>query len=315
MESSWTWGWALRNIIAELLMPPTIWIVLGLFFLIFLRKRRKMQSIMIGLMFAFIWITSTTVFSQNFYQFADQWMHWPKPLDLVSLISEKTKKEGSKEMNEHQSTSQLENKANPTLKNQEKTEPTQTKDKSLNKNNLEPKAIVILGSGIRNGATELPQYEFQDVSKEAMVRLRMGARLAKITHLPILVTGGRPDRTSSKDKPEGQIMANVLENELGVKVQWVENQSNTTQENAKFSARILKENQIDTIYLITNDWHMPRSIRIFEKEGLNVIPAPTGFNFEEKWTPLDYIVSSRGIEKTRQIWHELLGHVWYQFRY
>jgi hypothetical protein len=43
MESSWTWGWAIRNVIAELLMPPTFWIVLGLIFLIFLRNKRRIQ--------------------------------------------------------------------------------------------------------------------------------------------------------------------------------------------------------------------------------------------------------------------------------
>ena len=55
---------------------------------------------------------------------------------------------------------------------------------------LSPQAIVILGGGVRRGALDLPQYQNQDVSKEAMESLRMGARLAKVTQLPILVTGG-----------------------------------------------------------------------------------------------------------------------------
>jgi uncharacterized SAM-binding protein YcdF (DUF218 family) len=183
------------------------------------------------------------------------------------------------------------------------------------KRHREPKVIVILGGGVRDGAIDMPQYQNQDVSKEAMKRLRMGARLAKSTQLPILVTGGRPDRTSSKDNPEGEIMAKVLEIELGVKTHFIENQSNTTQENAKFSAKILKENQINSIYLVTNDWHLPRAIKIFEKQGLNVIPVPTGYQYQEKMTPLDYLPSMEGLELTRRCWHEIMGSMWYALKY
>lgn len=110
-------------------------------------------------------------------------------------------------------------------------------------------------------------------------------------------------------------MAEVLETELGIKVKWKETQSKTTQENAKFSAKILSENKINAIYLVTNDWHSPRAINIFEKEGLKVIPAPTGFYHHENWTPLHFFPSGEGLNKVRQILHELGGLIWYQLRY
>jgi uncharacterized SAM-binding protein YcdF (DUF218 family) len=110
-------------------------------------------------------------------------------------------------------------------------------------------------------------------------------------------------------------MAKVLQDELGVKVTWVEQQSTTTQENAKYSANILRKEGIQTIYLVTHYWHMPRSQAIFEKQGLKVRPIPIGFNQLEHFTPLDYLPSNQGFSLTRQIWHELLGHIWYRIKF
>ena len=280
MYETWTYTWAIRNIIAELLMPPGIWILLALFAWVFFRKSSKIKTTLIGLSLTMIWITSTVAFSQWFYQVSDHWMHWPEPLQLTELA-----------------------KQEEYLKN------TQSNTKKNNQ------AIVILGGGIRAGAKEIPEYQNQDVSSEAITRLRMGARLVKITDLPILVTGGRPDKVKLDDLPEGQLMAMVLEQELQTPVKWIEDQSNTTQENAQFSAKILKQNQIDTIYLVTHVWHMPRSKMIFEKEELKVIPAPLGYNFKNSLTPLDYFPKGEGLSKTREIWHEILGSIWYRLKF
>jgi uncharacterized SAM-binding protein YcdF (DUF218 family) len=264
--------------VAELVMPPAIWMVLIVLAMILIRKRQALKKIIIGFSLAMIWITSTTAFSQWFYQASDLWMHWPAPIDLIKL-------------QEDQKMTQSKNLPQP------------------------PKAIVILGGGVRTGAIDVPNYQNQDVSSEAITRLRTGARLAKVTDLPILATGGRPDKVKPDDLPEGQLMAMVLEQELQTPVKWIEDQSNTTQENAKFSAKILKQNQIDTIYLVTHVWHMPRSKRIFEKEELKVIPVPLGYNFKDPLTPLDCFPKGDGLNKTREIWHESLGQIWYDLRF
>ena len=276
MHETWTYSWAIRNIIAELLMPPSIWIALALFALIFFRKPSKLKTTLIGVSVVMIWMTSTTAFSQWFYKVSDHWMHWTQPINLTELAK-------------------------------------QEKSQSAFKQNHQ--AIVILGGGIRAGAKEIPEYQNQDVSSEAITRLRTGARLAKVTHLPILVTGGRPDKVKAEDLPEGKLMAMILEKELQTPVKWIEDQSNTTQENAQFSAKILKQNQIDTIYLVTHVWHMPRSKMIFEKEGLKVISVPLGYHYKNPLTPLDYFPKGEGLTKTREIWHELLGNIWYRLRF
>jgi uncharacterized SAM-binding protein YcdF (DUF218 family) len=280
MHETWAYSWAIRNIIAELLMPPSIWILLALLAWVFFRKQSKIKTTLIGLSFVMIWITNTIAFSQWFFQVSNHWMDWPAPLQLTELAKQEE---------------YLKNPQSNTKKNNQ--------------------AIVILGGGIRAGAKEIPEYQNQDVSSEAITRLRMGARLAKVTDLPILVTGGRPDKVKLDDLPEGQLMAMVLEQELQTPVKWIEDQSNTTQENAQFSAKILKQNQIDTIYLVTHVWHMPRSKMIFEKEELKVIPVPLGYNFKDPFTPLDYFPKGEGLSKTREIWHELLGSIWYRLKF
>jgi uncharacterized SAM-binding protein YcdF (DUF218 family) len=271
MTSVWTSTWALRNILAQLLMPPSCWIVLALLVLIVLRRQKKLQMTLLVLLFALMWVTSTSIFSQSFYQWSASWMHWPNPLDMVAMPRENIER--------------------PT------------------------RAIIVLGGGVRMGAIDVPQYLNQDISKEQMERLRMGARLAKITQAPILVSGGRPDQTSTTDRPEGEIMAQVLREEFGVNNIWIEAQSNTTQENAHLSAKILREHQIKTIYLVSHDWHIPRAKYIFEKEGFTIIPAPVGFQHNNYFTPLDYFPSNDGFAQTRHIWHELIGQVWYRWRF
>jgi methyl coenzyme M reductase subunit C-like uncharacterized protein (methanogenesis marker protein 7) len=49
----------------------------------------------------------------------------------------------------------------------------------------------------------------------------MGARLTKATHLPILVTGGGPDRVEFDDLPEGRLMVTALEKELQTPIKWI----------------------------------------------------------------------------------------------
>jgi uncharacterized SAM-binding protein YcdF (DUF218 family) len=123
-----------------------------------------------------------------------------------------------------------------------------------------PEAIIILGGGLRKSALEVPKtYQQQDLTPNSIERLGHGARLAKQTQLPVLVTDGAPDRNSPQDVSEGHMMQLVLEQELGLIPRWIEAQSNTTEENTKLLAMILKKEDIQTIYLVTHFWHMPRA--------------------------------------------------------
>lgn len=141
-------------------------------------------------------------------------------------------------------------------------------------------AIVILGGGKNNRA---PEYGGTDtVSKWALERLRYGAHLQRLTGKSILVTGGAP----YGGRPEADAMAETLKQDFYVKSIWVEDQSNDTAENAAYSAKILKQHGISKIALVSQAWHIPRAVRLFEQQGLKAYPAPTGFTRDdaEPWT-------------------------------
>lgn len=170
--------------------------------------------------------------------------------------------------------------------------------------------------GAAKGALETPlDYQQQDLSPSSMERLRYGARLARQTQLPVMLTGGAPDKASKQELSEAFMMKLVLEQELGLSPHWLEDQSNTTQENALRSAEILKKDAIQSIYLVTHFWHMPRAKALFKKEGLDVIEVPMGFYQKTVFNPLDFCPSSKGFQRTRLIWHEILGNLWYRVKF
>jgi len=132
-------------------------------------------------------------------------------------------------------------------------------------------AIVVLGAGTYANA---PEYGDDTVNELALERLRHGARLARASGLPIAVTGGAP----SEGRPEGESMREALTADFGVKVRWVESQSRDTAENAAYLAPMLARDGIVRVALVTHAFHMPRARYLFERAGLQVMPAPTRFH-------------------------------------
>ncbi|WP_440201754.1 YdcF family protein [Actinobacillus pleuropneumoniae] len=129
-------------------------------------------------------------------------------------------------------------------------------------------AIVVLGGGVRNSHELFGRYT---IAAAPLERMRYAAYLHKQTGLPILVTGGSPEGR----EPEAKIMAQELHDFFNVSVKWVESASNTTEQNAILSKAMLKQESIDRIILVTNQWHMKRTKMLFEREGFNVLAAGT----------------------------------------
>jgi uncharacterized SAM-binding protein YcdF (DUF218 family) len=136
-------------------------------------------------------------------------------------------------------------------------------------------AIVVLGGG-----TLSAQYPRQTVEvDQAGDRLIYAAQLyhqGKADRL--LLSGGRIDWISS-GAPPAEDMAVLLEM-LGVPRQamWLESESRNTYENALNARLFLAPLGIQRILLVTSASHMPRSVALFEKQGFQVIPAPTDFS-------------------------------------
>jgi uncharacterized SAM-binding protein YcdF (DUF218 family) len=130
---------------------------------------------------------------------------------------------------------------------------------------MSPAAIVVLGGDY--ASTSLGT----DAGPLTLERLRTGAALHRRTGLPLLVTAGP---LTPEQEPLASIMARSLEEDFGVGVRWIESRARDTRDNARYSAAILREESIHTVYLVTHAWHMPRAVAAFRRAGLVVVPAP-----------------------------------------
>ncbi len=173
--------------------------------------------------------------------------------------------------------------------------------------NTTAEAIVILGGGHYFNA---PEYLQDSVSTRALERLRYGVHLYRITQLPVLVAGGS---VYSSRIAESETMKNFLETDCKVKVRWTETKSRTTYENAFETEKILREEKISDILLVTQAWHMPRAKEAFEQHGFTVTAAPVGFHTEsDQPFILGLIPSTSGLHTTGLLWREYIARFWYR---
>jgi len=130
-------------------------------------------------------------------------------------------------------------------------------------------AIVILGGGVRRQALE---YGGDTLGRLTLERVRYGAYLARQTGLPLLVTGGVPERA---ERAEADLMREALEREYGLTVRWVENRARNTRENALKSAALLVGDGKRRVLLVMHGFDVQRARALYEAAGLEVIAAPT----------------------------------------
>lgn len=136
-------------------------------------------------------------------------------------------------------------------------------------------AVVVLG-----GATKPPiaPRPWVDVSEEGD-RVFHAANLYKAGKAPkIILSGGRVDWEGANVFPESQDMAILLQS-MGIPDTALiqEPNSRNTRENAINVKQIMQAQNIRTILLVTSALHMPRSVWIFRKLGIEATPAPTDF--------------------------------------
>ena len=171
-------------------------------------------------------------------------------------------------------------------------------------------AIVILGGGTYFHA---PEYAGGDTISEAtLVRLRYGAKLQRETGKPVLVTGGKP---LGNNISEAQQMRSSLEQDFQVPVRWIEDASDNTFENARYSFQTLQKAGIKKIYLITHAWHMPRSAEVFRRAGFEVVEAPTAFTTRYRIDLLAFLPSAGSLGGSRVFVHEMIGLLWYRVKF
>ncbi len=94
----------------------------------------------------------------------------------------------------------------------------------------------------------------------------------------------------------------------------LEDKARNTFENATFTKPIIKQKAGERWLLVTSAWHMPRSVGIFRKAGIEVIPYPV--DFSTRGAPRDFRQFNRGfshgLELTDAVVKEWIGLVAYR---
>ena len=166
-------------------------------------------------------------------------------------------------------------------------------------------AIVVLGGGV---LPEAPEYGQPQPGSYTAARLRYGLWLARQSGLPVAFTGGLGWAASDgQQQSEAEVAARVAQQDYGMKLRWTEGQSRDTSENARLLAPLLQRDGVQRIALVTDAWHMPRAVAAFERAGLAVTPAPTGFVLPVQRELLEWAPSAYGLLASQKVLQEWLA--------
>ena len=174
--------------------------------------------------------------------------------------------------------------------------------------NLEPignvKWVVVLGGG---HASDPALPAISQLSRASLARLAEGLRLYRgLPGSKLILSGGKPFERIS----EARIMADVAV-DIGARSQdlVLEEVSKDTEEEAHLIQRIVAQ---DRFVLVTSASHMPRSMVLFRKLGMNPIPAPTDYLVKESQgvNPGKFYPWAENLHKAERAFYEYLGLAW-----
>jgi uncharacterized SAM-binding protein YcdF (DUF218 family) len=170
-----------------------------------------------------------------------------------------------------------------------------------------PGAIVVLSADAqRSDAPGVPDT----VGQLTLERLVEAARQWRRLGLPILVSGGGPRGASL-----AMLMSRVLQEDFRVPVQWREERSRNTFENALYSAEILRGAGIHAALVIAHPWDMARALWSFRAVGYPVVPSPIAESERPSLSVAAFLPQIPALLESYYTLHELIGLAWYRVRY
>ena len=169
--------------------------------------------------------------------------------------------------------------------------------------------IIILGGAIEGGEIAIDRGEISIGSSAERVT-KAFELIRKYPDLPFIFSGfsGRisPSGLSEADAFKQLIQEQGLAGRSG----HYENQSRNTYENVLFMKPMIAEIEQGKIgkpwLLITSASHMYRSVKIFQKQGLEIIPVPVDYQTANslQWTAFDLV---GGAQNWNKLIHEIIG--------
>ena len=167
-------------------------------------------------------------------------------------------------------------------------------------------AVLVLGGGATPWA---PEYERAELKPLSVERLRYGVWLSRQIGAPLGFTGGPGWNPDAPDMSEAELAQRTVL-EYGLNLRWAENQARDTRGNARNSVPMLIDSNIHTVVLVTHGFHMPRTLRNFQREAdgkLQFVTAPMGLHAD--FTPefQDWMPNAKSLERVRYAAYEWLA--------
>ncbi len=166
--------------------------------------------------------------------------------------------------------------------------------------------VVVLGGG---AAEDLEISASEALSGPSLRRVLEGVRLYQALPEARLILSG-----AGTAKPEFTVAARFAELTDWIHVpeahRVLEADSINTADEARFVKPLVGN---APFYLVTSALHMPRSMKLFEKQGLHPIAAPCNYLFTQNeeatlWT--DFLPTANNIVRFNVARHEYLGMLW-----
>lgn len=175
-------------------------------------------------------------------------------------------------------------------------------------------AIVVLSGGLSLAPGDPPVSEWINVN-----RFLGGIELYRAGKAPLLVfTGGwlpwRP-----LEEPEGRVMIPYAA-DMGIPADHMlttDKVANTAEEAAAVAALLgsmLRDRKQPRVLLVTSAYHMRRSLLLFRRHDLHVVPYPVDFQVSQgkERTFLDYLPRAEGLRQTERALREFYGFWYYR---
>ncbi|GAB1716036.1 MAG: protein of unknown function DUF218 [Nitrobacter sp.] len=170
----------------------------------------------------------------------------------------------------------------------------------------DPDGIIILGGAINAGASVARgSVETNGSAERVIAGLELARRFPKAR---VVYSGGTGNLIVSR-VPEAPIAGRLLET-FGISPERIilESDSRTTDENARFTRKLVSPKPGERWLLVTSAYHMPRSIGVFRKAGFKVEAYPVDWRtrgWVDALVPFDRL--SAGLARADTAVHEWIG--------
>ena len=140
--------------------------------------------------------------------------------------------------------------------------------------------IVLLGGGTDSAQYPRPGVELNGAGDRVFYA---GLLYKEGKAQKILLSGGTITWSGSRTSTPAEDMAQVLEvMDVPQEALWLQSKSQNTYEDALYCAELLREKGVKKVILVTSAVHMPRAVKLFEHQGIEVVPAPTDFRVTQE---------------------------------